>query len=105
MERRNSIRFSFEFSAELSVGKLQIQGKTANISSGGLLMNCSDGQLEKSRARLGSRVKVRITGWPSSRTNDGNMTLVMEGVIVRKLNQLVAIRRTKYRFTDAEAGA
>jgi hypothetical protein len=92
-ERRHSRRFPIELAAELHAGRDRISGRTANISSGGLLMICSHQQLE-----VGKRVKVRITNWPGAPRKKTKVVLIVEGFIVRMSSTYVAVRRTRYEF-------
>jgi hypothetical protein len=91
-ERRMSKRFPIELRAELQVGQTCIHGTTVNISSGGLLLTCSPGELKTRR-----RVMVRLPNWPSS-PEGGEISLIVMGSIVRIGPRSVAVRRTKYEF-------
>ena len=92
-ERRSSTRFPLELSAELAAGKLKLQARTANISSGGLLLYC-DQEVE-----IGTLVTVRLT-WPIPQRNK-QMVLVVHGEIIRRELRSVAIRHRRYEFEIA----
>jgi PilZ domain len=101
--RRISTRFPLKFPAVLYFRKEHIRGKTANMSSGGLLMICSESELEQTGVQVGARVKVRITGWPTSRPDNTNVGLMVEGVVVRKLARHVAVRRIRHDFVEIKS--
>jgi hypothetical protein len=94
VERRNSERFPIELRAELSIGQTCIIATTVNISSGGLLLTCDFDNFKTRR-----RVSVRLTNWPSVR-GSGNVTLIVEGTIVRSGAGFVAISRNSYQFVE-----
>ena len=94
-DRRSSIRFPIELPAELRANKMSIRGTTVNISSGGLLMSCFDGDLA-----IGTRVKVQVRITPTTSTNDQELALVIDGAITRKSAGYVAVQRKRYRFAD-----
>jgi hypothetical protein len=97
--RRLSTRYPLKFPAVLYFREEPIRGKTKNISSGGLLMVCSESELEQAGVRVGVRVKVQITGLPI-RPDNTNVGLMVEGVVVRKLDRYVAVRRTRHDFVE-----
>ena len=80
---------------EISTPKTLIHGTTVNVSSGGLLIYCSEDGL-----KVGEHVKVRLTSWPGVR-QDSNLALVVEGVIVRSWAGYIAVRKKRYEFTQA----
>jgi PilZ domain len=90
-DRRSSIRFPIELPAELRANKRSIRGTTVNISSGGLLMSCFDGDLA-----IGTRVKVQVRITPTASTKE--LALVIDGAITRKSGGYVAVQRKRYRF-------
>jgi hypothetical protein len=92
-DRRTSIRFPIELPVELRANKKSIWGTTVNISSGGLLMSCSDGDLAR-----GTRVKVQVRITPTASTKDQELALVIDGTITRKSGGYVAVQRKRYRF-------
>ena len=98
--RRTSRRFPLKLSAVLHYRKEHIPGTTANISSGGLLMICSEDELEQTGVKVGARVKVRITGWPTVRRNNTNLGLLVEAIVLRKRAGYVAVRRIRYEFVE-----
>ncbi len=89
IERRSSIRFPIRLPAELCLRQRRIVGTTVNISSGGILVACSDRELKKGR-----RVRVRLPDWPSPRT------LVIYGSVVREGPGVVAVRKSRYSFIE-----
>ncbi len=95
LERRKRRRFPIELPAELCIREMRFQGTTVNISSGGLLMKCSHDSV-----KLGKRVKVRITNWPNPSGKKSDVTLIMEGAVVRDSTGHLAVRRTKYEFVE-----
>ena len=93
-DRRTSLRFPLEYPAELRTKKKVIRGTTLNISSGGLLMSCSDGELT-----IGTRVKVNVhvAGRPDASTKEHELLLTVDGAIVRKSAGYVAVQRKHYK--------
>jgi hypothetical protein len=93
-DRRTSFRFPLESPAELRTKKKVIRGTTLNISSGGLLMSCSDGELT-----IGTRVKVNVhvATWLDASTKEHELLLIVEGAIVRKSAGYVAVQRKHYK--------
>jgi PilZ domain-containing protein len=94
-ERRTTQRFPIQLPAELCIREMRFHGTTVNISSGGLLMKCSHDML-----KVGKRVKVRITNWPSSNEKRSDVTLIVEGAVLRDSSGYLAVRRTRYEFVD-----
>jgi hypothetical protein len=84
-----------ELPAELTANRKCIRGTTANISSGGLLMSCSDGDLG-----IGTRVKVKVRIAPAASTKDQQLVLIIDGAIVRKWKGYIAVQRKRYRFAE-----
>lgn len=95
-ERRASRRFPIELVAELTVGSARILGTTVNISSGGLLMTCSGAEFQ-----VGTRVTVRVAGWPAKRRRNRKVALILQGRVVRSFADQVAVRRLRYEFFEA----
>lgn len=93
-DRRTSRRFPIVLPGEVSTRKTSMHGTTVNVSSGGLLIYCSEGTL-----KVGEHVKVRLTSWPGAR-HDSNLALVVEGVIVRSWAGYLAVRKKRYEFTQ-----
>ena len=89
-ERRSSTRFPLELNAVLSSGDLRIKGKTANISSGGLLMTCDE------NIRKGTHVTVRIQ-WPIEQ-GQNQLSLVVQGIVIRRELTRVAIIQRRHYF-------
>jgi hypothetical protein len=94
-ERRAKRRFPIQLPAELCIREMRFRGTTVNISSGGLLIKCSHSSL-----KIGRRVTVRITNWPNSKGKQSDVTLVIEGAVVRDSTGFIAIRRTRYEFIE-----
>jgi len=89
-ERRSSERFPIELKAELSAGGVRMLGKTANISSGGLLMVC-DQDVE-----IGTLVTVRLH-WPILQRKKP-VVLVVYGEIIRRESNRIAILHRQHEF-------
>jgi hypothetical protein len=66
-----------------------------NVSSGGLLMACSNSML-----KVGEHVRVRLTSWPIAR-HDTNLALIVAGVVVRSWAGYIAVRRKWHAFVEA----
>ena len=94
-ERRTSRRFPIELPGEVSNRKTCIHGTTVNVSSGGLLMACSNSML-----KVGEHVRVRLTSWPIAR-HDTNLALIVAGVVVRSWAGYIAVRRKWHAFVEA----
>lgn len=95
LERRTKRRFPIELRAEICIRETRFRGTTVNISSGGLLIKCS-----YDKVKLGTRIKVRITNWPGSTGKKSDVVLVIEGAVVRDSTGYLAVRRTRYEFTE-----
>jgi len=91
-ERRTSARFPLELPAELTAGKVKLKAKTANISSGGLLLSCESQQ----EVEVGTLVTVRLN-WPIPQRSK-QVVLVMHGEIIRRQASGVAIRHRRHEF-------
>jgi hypothetical protein len=89
-ERRSSARFPLELPAELCWDSIRLVGKTANISSGGLLMTCDRD------VQLGALVSVRL-GWPLLQS-DRRVVLIVHGEIIRRERSCIAILQRRYEF-------
>jgi hypothetical protein len=96
-ERRLSIRFPLELPAEVSAGDVRITGKTANISSGGVLIACD------SAIEMNTLVTVRMV-WPV-RQRKNPVVLVVQGEIVRREETGIALIRRRYEFEVGPAPA
>jgi PilZ domain len=94
-ERRTTKRFPLKLPAELCIREMCIRGTTVNISSGGLLMKCSHDSL-----KIGWRVKVRLTNWPNPSGKKSQVTLIMDGAVVRDSPEYIAVRRIRYEFIE-----
>lgn len=94
-ERRTKRRFPIELPAEICIRETRFRGTTVNISSGGLLIKCS-----YDKVKLGTRVKVRLTNWPGSTGKKSDVVLVIEGAVVRDSTGYLAVRRTRWEFTE-----
>ena len=94
-ERRTTQRYPIQLPAELCIGEKRICGTTVNISSGGLLIKCSDDAV-----KIGGHVNVRITNWPNSSRNNSEVVLMIEGAVVRNWTGYVAVRRMRYKFVE-----
>ena len=93
VERRASMRFLMELDADVHTRGDRFQGRTINISSGGLLMNCGD------RGEVGMLVTVRLA-WPIPQRNK-RVTLVVHGEIIRRDAGTVAVRQQRHEFEVA----
>ena len=89
-ERRSTTRFPLELPAEISLGPSRIAGRTANISSGGMLLVCEDD------VELGSLVTVRVH-WPVQQ-RDRQVALVLHGEIIRREPSRIAILHRRHEF-------
>jgi hypothetical protein len=89
-DRRSTVRFPLEMQAEVSAGDLRFSGKTANISSGGLLVSC-DSQVEVS-----TLVTVRLD-WPIQQRKKP-VFLIVHGEIIRRDSNCLAIIRRRHEF-------
>jgi hypothetical protein len=96
-ERRSSERFPIELQAELSAGGMRLRGKTANISSGGLLLTC-DQDVE-----VGTLVTVRLH-WPIQQRKK-QVILVVYGEIIRRDASGLAILHRQHEFEVASLPA
>ena len=94
-ERRTTQRYPIQLPAELCIREKRICGTTVNISSGGLLIKCSDDAF-----KIGGHVNVRITNWPNSSRNNSEVVLMIEGAVVRNWTGYVAVRRMRYKFVE-----
>jgi hypothetical protein len=83
-DRRAFERFPIEVPVELRFKRLQLDEKTVNIGSGGLLMTCSCEDL-----KVGMYVKVCIS-WPVMK-DETTPVLVRRGRIVRRESGRIAI--------------
>jgi hypothetical protein len=94
-ERRKTERFPIELPAELCILDMRIPGTTVNISSGGLLVKCSQDSV-----KVGARVQVRVTNWPNASRSNSVVVLVIEGAVVRDSPEYLAVRRIRYAFVE-----
>ena len=89
-ERRTSARFPLELPAELTAGKVKLKAKTANISSGGLLLSCEQ------EVEVGTLVTVRLN-WPIPQRSK-QVVLVVHGEIIRRQASGIAILHRRHEF-------
>lgn len=90
LERRSSMRFQLELDADVSTAEQRFRGRTVNISSGGLLMNCGG------HGEVGSLVTIRLD-WPIQQRNK-RITLVVHGEIIRRETDRFAVRQQRHEF-------
>lgn len=89
-DRRSTTRFPLELQAELAIGHARLHGKTANISSGGMLMTCDED------VELGSLVTVRLN-WPIQQ-RERRVILVLHGEVIRREPSRFAILHRRHEF-------
>lgn len=92
-DRRRRARFPIVLPAEVQIKDEHLTGKTANISSSGLLITYRAAL----KPRVGRRAQVRIS-WPSR--SGCEQFLIIEGSVVRSGDGFVAIRRLHHEFVE-----